>query len=471
MLNGHCSQPAAFSQGSFSCAVNSSPAATSSSSSENRGTNRSPLAGAKQRIVTSPSMPLSQLKSASSRPLLNADVSASTSSAMPFGVPRWASRSGSLTGSISLSSEHFRHPDLRRDSIPSIPRVGPQCHGTHMCLTCALNVVAAAVSTSAVPLPAPIEHPDMMMAALPSPTPPSTPTDENELRVRVEEMEMEVESSPSDRRSSSDSVPLHRARQQRAGSSTAVLGGAHIHSQTTANAAAGPTPVISVTAAAPNETAVDSAPNAAPLQSNDLLQNAGTHLNVAFNFLQFNTSTSTAFSASLHSTPHHSTRRTSLTSFLTSSTSTAVPYRIVLHCIPIGSARLALGWIGSDRQVSRVRADPAAAEQAVEVLEDLDWCLEQLEAVQTHRSLSELASSKVRRLASPLLSFPRVPRAALRDSDETSDATHSEHNPIRSRGLSPPFHSISVHSIPFGFGSDTHAGNDMISLSVGLRNT
>ena len=32
----------------------------------------------------------------------------------------------------------------------------------------------------------------------------------------------------------------------------------------------------------------------------------------------------------------------------------------------------------------------------MEVLEDIDWCLEQLEAVQTHRSLSELASSKVR---------------------------------------------------------------------------
>ena len=35
------------------------------------------------------------------------------------------------------------------------------------------------------------------------------------------------------------------------------------------------------------------------------------------------------------------------------------------------------------------------ADQAVEVLEDLDWCLEQLESVQSHRSLSELASSKV----------------------------------------------------------------------------
>lgn len=397
MLNGHCSQPAAFSQGSFSCAVNSSPAASSSSSSENRGTNRSPLAGAKQRIVTSPSMPLSQLKSASSRPLLNADVSASTSSAMPFGVPRWASRSGSLTGSISLSSEHFRHPDLRRDSIPSIPRVGPQCHGTHMCLTCALNVVAAAVSTSAVPLPAPIEHPDMMMAALPSPTPPSTPTDENELRVRVEEMEMEVESGPSDRRSSSDSVPLHRARQQRAGSSTAVLGGAHIHSQTTANAAAGPTPVISVTAAAPNETAVDSAPNAAPLQSNDLLQNAGTHFNVAFNFLQhFN------FNRFLRFTSLHTTPLDVFTSLHFTPLQRVLQYRIALCCIL--SARLELDRIGKCLVCAQIRRRQSRRSKCSRISTGASSS-----SRPCRRTARSRSSPPPKCVASPLLASPLVP--------------------------------------------------------------
>lgn len=32
---------------------------------------------------------------------------------------------------------------------------------------------------------------------------------------------------------------------------------------------------------------------------------------------------------------------------------------------------------------------------AQETLEELDWCLEQLEAIQIHRSVSEMASSKV----------------------------------------------------------------------------
>ena len=33
---------------------------------------------------------------------------------------------------------------------------------------------------------------------------------------------------------------------------------------------------------------------------------------------------------------------------------------------------------------------------AVETLEELDWCLDQLETIQTHRSVSDMASSKVR---------------------------------------------------------------------------
>ncbi|VDK65775.1 unnamed protein product [Anisakis simplex] len=32
---------------------------------------------------------------------------------------------------------------------------------------------------------------------------------------------------------------------------------------------------------------------------------------------------------------------------------------------------------------------------AQETLDELDWCLEQLETIQTHRSVSEMASSKV----------------------------------------------------------------------------
>ena len=33
---------------------------------------------------------------------------------------------------------------------------------------------------------------------------------------------------------------------------------------------------------------------------------------------------------------------------------------------------------------------------ALETLEELDWCLDQLESIQTHRSVSDLASNKVK---------------------------------------------------------------------------
>jgi cAMP-specific phosphodiesterase 4 len=35
---------------------------------------------------------------------------------------------------------------------------------------------------------------------------------------------------------------------------------------------------------------------------------------------------------------------------------------------------------------------------SIETLEELDWCLDQLETIQTHRSVSDMATSKVRRI-------------------------------------------------------------------------
>ena len=40
---------------------------------------------------------------------------------------------------------------------------------------------------------------------------------------------------------------------------------------------------------------------------------------------------------------------------------------------------------------------------AIETLEELDWCLDQLETIQTHRSVSDMATSKVR---TPVLNSP-----------------------------------------------------------------
>ena len=41
--------------------------------------------------------------------------------------------------------------------------------------------------------------------------------------------------------------------------------------------------------------------------------------------------------------------------------------------------------------------DETYSRLAVETLEELDWCLDQLETIQTHRSVSDMASSKVRK--------------------------------------------------------------------------
>ena len=41
--------------------------------------------------------------------------------------------------------------------------------------------------------------------------------------------------------------------------------------------------------------------------------------------------------------------------------------------------------------------DETFLRMSVETLEELDWCLDQLETIQTHRSVSHMASSKVRK--------------------------------------------------------------------------
>ena len=41
-------------------------------------------------------------------------------------------------------------------------------------------------------------------------------------------------------------------------------------------------------------------------------------------------------------------------------------------------------------------SDENYVRMAIETLEELDWCLDQLETIQTHRSVSDMATSKVR---------------------------------------------------------------------------
>ena len=42
-------------------------------------------------------------------------------------------------------------------------------------------------------------------------------------------------------------------------------------------------------------------------------------------------------------------------------------------------------------------SDERRQKLAVDTLDELEWCLEQLDTVQTHRSVSDMATSKVRR--------------------------------------------------------------------------
>jgi len=42
-----------------------------------------------------------------------------------------------------------------------------------------------------------------------------------------------------------------------------------------------------------------------------------------------------------------------------------------------------------------VLSDDATRELAVDILNELDWCLDQLESMQTHRSVSDMTTTKV----------------------------------------------------------------------------
>ena len=59
------------------------------------------------------------------------------------------------------------------------------------------------------------------------------------------------------------------------------------------------------------------------------------------------------------------------------------------------------GWASAIKPLTRLLsvmfADEAYMKLAMDTLEELDWCMEQLETIQTHRSVSDMASSKVSR--------------------------------------------------------------------------
>ncbi|XP_074110213.1 phosphodiesterase dunce isoform X3 [Cotesia typhae] len=74
--------------------------------------------------------------------------------------------------------------------------------------------------------------------------------------------------------------------------------------------------------------------------------------------------------------------------------------------VPTNKSRRSSGAPGSNTPQPRVLApgDETYMKMAVETMEELDWCLDQLETIQTHRSVSDMASLKFKRMLNKELS-------------------------------------------------------------------
>merc|ERR1719458_2019685 len=70
---------------------------------------------------------------------------------------------------------------------------------------------------------------------------------------------------------------------------------------------------------------------------------------------------------------------------------------------------------------------------AVETLEELDWCLDQLESLQTHRSVSDMAANKFKRMLNKELSvFSECSKSGNQIADHITstyyDKQHEEYD-------------------------------------------
>lgn len=73
------------------------------------------------------------------------------------------------------------------------------------------------------------------------------------------------------------------------------------------------------------------------------------------------------------------------------------------HPGTLGQQRVVSGGSSADMDPLRpdymsvcLLADESYQKLAMETMEELDWCLDQLETIQTYRSVSDMASNKVR---------------------------------------------------------------------------
>ncbi|XP_050435645.1 cAMP-specific 3',5'-cyclic phosphodiesterase isoform X4 [Adelges cooleyi] len=74
--------------------------------------------------------------------------------------------------------------------------------------------------------------------------------------------------------------------------------------------------------------------------------------------------------------------------------------------VPTQKSRRSSGTAGNNTPQNRVvnPGDDAYLKMSIETIEELDWCLDQLETIQTHRSVSDMASSKFKRMLNKELS-------------------------------------------------------------------
>lgn len=72
------------------------------------------------------------------------------------------------------------------------------------------------------------------------------------------------------------------------------------------------------------------------------------------------------------------------------------------HCCPICTAPAGPPFLAMQQTLDPeyisvcLLPDESYQKLAVETMEELDWCLDQLETIQTYRSVSDMASNKVR---------------------------------------------------------------------------
>ncbi len=93
--------------------------------------------------------------------------------------------------------------------------------------------------------------------------------------------------------------------------------------------------------------------------------------------------------------------------------------------------------------------DESYQKLAVETMEELDWCLDQLETIQTYRSVSDMASNKVRRQ----LVYSHFTSALLETAGHLYACfqRNSHFNTLRNTGsllaLTVPFRTFNIHGI------------------------